>query len=108
MSDYVLKQFKGVGSESKARAAFQPGMYLYGYCCGHFGRDSYGKKLIIKITRTSIEVIENGCHNGEIRKISNSCDTTTNYFSWVELLESSNRDLEDPQNGQTWDTQEFD
>lgn len=97
MSKYVLRQFAKTDDESLAKAAFHPGMYLYGYCCGFFGRDSYGKKLIIKITDDSIEVVENS--------VRNSADTTTSYFSWVDLLESSNRDLESPD--YNWDRGDF-
>lgn len=91
MSEYVLKQFKATDDESKARAAVQIGMHLYGYCCGYFGRDSYGKKRIVDIGADYICVTEGPVH------AYNFCNTKSAHFSWVNLLESSNGDLEDPE-----------
>jgi hypothetical protein len=90
---YILKQ-KSKSDENLAREAFKPGMILYGYCGGIFGRDSHGNKTIVEVdvTHNSIMVLEsNGAYN------------TAFVESWVGLLESSNSSLatqEDDVNGQ--------
>lgn len=86
MNKYVLNQRGASSDENLARQAFKEGMILYGYCCGFFGRDSYGDKVITQINSNVIVVEENGC--------TNVCDTTKEHFSWVDLLNSSNSYLE--------------
>lgn len=82
MSEYVLKQYQGNTEEAKAKRACKPGMILYGYCCGYFGRDSYGDKKIIEIFGNKMEVEEDGVrYYADIE-------------SWKDLIESSNQELE--------------
>lgn len=82
MSEYVLKQYKEDTEEAKAKRAFKPGMTLYGYCCGYFGRSSYGDKKIIEIFGNKIEVEEDGVR------------FYADVESWKDLLESSNQELD--------------
>lgn len=87
MNKYVLKQrgeAEHSAEELMAKSAFTVGAELYGFCCGIFGRDSYGVKKIIEMRRGDhIVVLEDGFHkNGKV-------------YSWVELLESSNQFLEE-------------
>jgi len=67
-----------------ARASIRPGMTLYGYCNGEFGRDSYGDKIVVEVGFRHLLVREPG---GELN--------TANDVNWVELIKSSNRALED-------------
>lgn len=86
MSKFILKQ-KGIPDsqdEIDARNCIQPGMILYGYCCGYFGRDSYANKKIISIDGREITVRD---ENGVI-------STSYKITSWVDLVESSNKDME--------------
>jgi hypothetical protein len=83
MSEYVLRQAKVATDDTKARDAFEVGMILYGYCCGHFGKDSYGDKKILEIIGNYLEVRE---EDGSIKCAS--------VDSWAALLESSNSELE--------------
>lgn len=76
-----LKQ-RGEGfGQAKFRSQFQPGMTLYGYCCGIFGRDSYGDKVIQAVYSNGIVVKEDG------HIIAVDVD------DWKGLLESSNEAL---------------
>lgn len=84
---YILKQRNLDSEESLARSQFQVGMEIYGYCCGYFGRDSYGIKTIMSIDGNHMTVRDGDrtFGSGEIG-------------SWVALLKSSNdalRELED-------------
>lgn len=81
--DYFLKQKGFNDEEQKAKRAFQPGMELYGYCGGIFGRDSYDIKTIKEVNGNQII-----CFNSEGHYVSGVVD------SWVSLLESSNLSLE--------------
>jgi len=83
MKEYVLKQVDESTEETKARSAFKVGLFLYGYCQGRFGRDSHEDKKILKVGDNSITVMENGV-------VSTSLPIT----SWIELLDSSNNELE--------------
>lgn len=67
-----------------AREAFKPGLSIYGFCCGYFGRDSYGEKVIVEVGPDYLVVRENGvtCQSFEIN-------------NWLELLNSSNNDAEE-------------
>src|ERR1700687_5979436 len=81
---YILKQYQVNAEETRARRAFKEGMVLYGYCNGIFGEDSYEDKKITCIIGNYMEVenIEgNGTGFGIIK-------------NWVELLESSNQEIE--------------
>jgi hypothetical protein len=51
MSDTLLQEsdFTNTGEEADAKSQFKPGVHLYGYCCGAFGRDSYETKTIVAI-----------------------------------------------------------
>jgi len=82
--EYVLRQARIKNeAEDKARAAIQPGMILYGYCCGYFGRDSYEDKLVIDIIGDHIEVRD-----------ENGVEQIAEVKSWMELLKSSNEELQ--------------
>jgi len=85
---YVLKQKEVEGEEAEAKMAFRPGMKLYGYCGGIFGRDSYDIKTIFEIHPKQIQVIN-----------SEGLYQTGNVSSWVKLLEDSNESLQ-------WETYE--
>ena len=76
------------------RAAFncvQPGAYLYGYCGGRFGRDSYGDKLVLSKTYKSVTVLEDGVQ-----------DTSFEIHSWADLVKSSNNHLKHEINGEDY------
>lgn len=85
-----LKQRDG-SPEIQARNLLKPGMMLYGYCGGDFGRDSYGDKKIIAVYEDHLVVEEEG-HTLVSRTI----------HSWIKLIEDSNYYLEgqeDHENG---------
>lgn len=88
----VLKQRNASDLDEEnalARSLLVPGATLYGYCNGFFGRDSYGDKTIVEVVGNVLCVREeNGALNSAV--IPND--------SWVELVESSNRWLEDGEN----------
>jgi hypothetical protein len=85
---YVLRQ-EGIKEEHiLAKVAFQEGMFLYGFCGGFFGRDSYGTKLITKISGNLIIVKE---ENGKV--YHGTIDGKT--YSWASLLEDSNDALQE-------------
>lgn len=86
MSKYVLKQRGSEDKESLARQAFMPGMFLYGYCGGMFGRDSYGPNEIVSIVGNCITVkygnhYMNAVIDGDL-------------YKWSELLADSNSDVD--------------
>lgn len=89
MSQYVLRQRETDDEEILARQAFQPGLYLYGYCGGLFGRDAYGPNLILEIKGNDIIVKD---ENGNI--MIGTIDG--NLFTWKELLQDSNYDCNNP------------
>jgi hypothetical protein len=88
---YILNQAGQNTEESAARAAFRPGMYLYGYCMGIFGRNSYGVKTIVKVDGNLIVVTEMVWDYTKQKYIN--VTNTANVDSWVELLISSNTSL---------------
>jgi len=90
---YILKQVGQDTEESAARAAFQPGMNLYGYCQGIFGRDSYGIKTIVKVYNNSIVVTEIVWYYTNQKYFN--VTKTASVDSWVELLISSNTSLDE-------------
>jgi hypothetical protein len=80
----ILKQRNIKDKEVLAKSLIQPGMYLYGYCGGRFGRDSYDDKLVLSVSNNQVTVRnENG-------RIENSFEI----HSWVDLVEDSNMYLE--------------
>ena len=88
MSEFVLKQRGQDDEESLARSAFRVGMFLYGYCGGLFGRDSYGEKEIVGLHGNTIIVKEKdgSTHSGTVEGV----------FKWKYLLISSNNDCDNP------------
>lgn len=88
MADFVLKQRAENDDEILARQAFRVGMTLYGYCCGYFGRDSYGDKVIILMGPDWIKVRECIAHGSAIER-------TGVIDSWADLLSASNEALEE-------------
>ena len=68
--------------QQEAYDTIKVGMTLYGYCCGYFGRDSYGDKIVVEKIPNYLVVAENGFTNGG--PISN----------WNDLVKSSNDALE--------------
>jgi len=85
---YILKQEDGYNNESLARAAIERGMYLYGYCNGMFGRDSYGKKLILEVMSNHVIVLEDG-------HTILGAEMDGKIFTWAALIESSNKTFEE-------------
>jgi hypothetical protein len=83
MSQYVLKQIDFDSDEYKAKQAFREGMWLYGFCNGYFGFDSYEDKKITCLIGNHVEAVDkNGkLHLGRVE-------------SWVELLKASNQEVE--------------
>ena len=81
--ELILEQKEIIENKDlKARNAFHPGLILYGYCCGIFGRDSYGPKKILSVSGKYLTVRDK---NGSVQ--------TGSVGSWTELLKSSNHDL---------------
>lgn len=88
MNKYELRQHELYDPEDLARQAMQPGLYLYGYCGGIFGRDSYGPKQILDIQEELI-VVSELTSKGRVRR--------TGYTNkWLRLLNSSNEALDSP------------
>lgn len=87
----ILKQ-KGLNDEeSAAKAQIVPGISLYGFCCGYFGRDWTGEKVVTSVVGNVIHVVEEK-YSGPVHM--SSFEIT----SWVDLIKSSNRDLEEMEN----------
>lgn len=84
---YVLNQKEGT-EEYQAMMAIRPGMKLYGFCGGLFGRDSYGEKTILEVHEDHVVVTEDG-FTMPSRKIDGDP------YSWVGLIEDSNRALKE-------------
>jgi hypothetical protein len=83
---HILKQ-KEDTEEYQAMSAIKPGMKLYGYCGGLFGRDSHGEKTVVDVHKDHLIVTENG-HTIVSKYI------TGNTFSYVQLIKDSNEALE--------------
>jgi len=92
MSNLVLKQRGQDDVEALARQVFVPGMFLYGYCGGLFGRDSYGDKQIVSVGGDYITVRE---RDGFIN--TGHIDGRTH--TWLGLLGRSNSACNDPDYG---------
>ena len=73
-----------VSLEQRVKDSLKPGMYLYGYCGGVFGRESYGDKKILSIGDEHITVEELGIvkHSTPIK-------------SWQQLVTNSNTALDE-------------
>ena len=78
------------GKDLEAYQSIQPGMVLYGYCCGKFGRDSYGDKVVVRKTTDSLEVQE---ETRDGRRCTNWAEMRPD--DWFDLVESSNSWLEE-------------
>lgn len=85
---YILLQKGQSSEESMAREAIKPGMVLYGFCGGLFGRDSYGEKTVQEVTREHLVVIEDG-YTLVSREINGDP------YTWVKLIEDSNKSLKE-------------
>ena len=94
---YILKQKGYSDEEACAKAAIQPGMTLYGYCGGRFGRDSYGDKVVIEV-RTDSVVVEDFSYSCEKEK--GLIIKSFPIYSWVDLINESNRALEEAEAGE--------
>jgi len=82
-TQYVLKQRKHRTEDDKAREAFNRGMWLYGYCNGIFGSDSFEDKQIVEVIGNYIEVKnEEGITRTAI----------IDEGGWIQLLEASNQE----------------
>jgi len=80
-----LKQRKDVDPEQfESRDSIKPGMILYGYCEGRFGRDSYGEKKVLEVHEDHVVVMEDG-----------HVLTSFTINDWTSLVESSNGALEE-------------
>lgn len=82
-----LKQRDICDQELAARLELKPGMFLYGYCGGRFGRDSFGDKEIVSVDMHSLVVREDGVLR-----------TSFDIDSWVDLIKSSNDSIEREEN----------
>lgn len=83
----VFRQRDIEDSQLEAKALLKPGMTLYGYCGGVFGRDSYGDKTILLIKDNTIVVKE---QQGSKWLRSESYEI----YDWKELIIESNSALE--------------
>lgn len=81
---YILKQKNCTDEEILARSAIQPGMTLYGYCGGVFGRDSYDDKVVVLIQDNTLTV-----KNEEGHLMS------AQVYSWADLIQASNYHLKE-------------
>lgn len=86
MKKLVLKQRGENDQEALARDAIKPGMKLYGFLGGLFGRGSYGEKTVVEVEAHYITAMEDG-----VRTISREIDGDP--YTWVGVLEDSNREL---------------
>lgn len=86
----ILKQKGMTNDSSEALTLLKPGMELYGFLGGLFGRDSYGVKTIVMVdaARGYIYATENGLGIGS-RHIDNDV------YTWAGIVEYSNQALED-------------
>jgi hypothetical protein len=83
MANVTFLQEEDFDEQAQARKLLQPGMILYGYCGGRFGRDGYGDKIILKVRKDSVRVTnERG-----VEQDSFLID------DWVELIKQSNQSL---------------
>lgn len=83
----MLKRINETGLVEKDLETYnsiQPGMVLYGYCCGKFGRDSYGDKVVVRKTIDYLEVQE----RRDDQRFNNSASMQAD--DWYDLVESSN------------------
>lgn len=69
-------------AEYEAKLQVQPGVTLYGYCCGIFGRDSYGDKTVISVAGNTL-----------ICKTERGVMICGDVHSWIDLITSSNEAL---------------
>ena len=89
----MLKQrghSKLTGRDLEAYNSIETGMFLYGYCCGKFGRDSYGDKLVVSKSPNHIEVVEENLAGGHEK---NSAEMDSD--DWFDLVQSSNNWLKE-------------
>jgi hypothetical protein len=82
-----LKQRSFKNDEFQAKSQLQPGVEIYGFLHGLFGRDSYGVKVIMEVKDDHIIAKEDS-----ITICSRTIDGTT--YKWSEIIEDSNRWLE--------------
>lgn len=78
-----------LGKDLEAYHSVEIGMTLYGYCCGIFGRDSYGDKVVVRKTHSYLEVEEEGLDG---TKYTNTANIRSD--EWYDLVQSSNSFLE--------------
>lgn len=88
MSDLILKQRTDYEPELYARSLIVPGMELYGFLGGLFGRDSYGIKKVIEVRAETIIAMED-C----VRITSRTIDG--NLYTWQSIVQMSNESLEE-------------
>lgn len=81
----ILRQYKTNDEQLLARALVTAGSYLYGYCCGYFGRDSYGTKKVIKVGKDAVTVQNDDGSYQDSYRIND----------WVSLVKASNASLEE-------------
>lgn len=88
MKKFVLRQLGENDEDAQAKAALVPGLKLYGFMRGLFGRDSYGEKTILSVHHDHIVAREDG-HTIVSRTIDGDI------YTWAGVVEASNEGLAD-------------
>jgi hypothetical protein len=86
MSELKLRQKNDNNEEVKARNLIKPGMELYGYLGGLFGRESFGTKRVSSVYDDHIIAVEDG-----FTLVSKTIDGKI--YSWKRTIEDSNMEL---------------
>lgn len=87
MKKFVLRQEGENDEDSQAKAALVPGLKLYGFMGGLFGRDSYGTKTIVSVHHDHIVAREDG-HTIVSRTIGKG-----SVYTWAGVVQDSNDGL---------------
>ena len=83
MNKFVLRQEGENDEDAQAKAVLLPGMKLYGFMCGLFGRDSYGTKTILSVHHDHIVAREDG-HTIVSRTVDGRV------YTWAGVIQDSN------------------
>ena len=83
----ILKQKGMHDDEVRSRLQIQPGLKLYGFCGGLFGRDSWGEKTVVAVRDNRIDFLE-------YDELGTSREVDGDIYTWAGLIKDSNRELE--------------